>query len=62
MIVHMDKATAGMSNVPLAHQSKFKEKVPKRNAPHRLNKGLNLFFRNTYIPIFPNMQKMPVTR
>ena len=47
MIVHMDKATAGTSNVPFAHQSKVSEKLPKRNAPQRLNNELNLFFKST---------------
>ena len=47
MIVHMDKAAAGMSNVPFAHHSKLREKLPKRNAPQRLNNELNLFFRRT---------------
>ena len=45
IIVQIDKATAGMSNVPLAHQSRFKEKLPKRIAPQRLNRELNLFLR-----------------
>ena len=47
MSVHMDMETAETSNVPLAHQSKFNEKLPKRIAPQRLNKELNLFFKST---------------
>ena len=43
----IDKATAGTSNVPLAHQSRLREKLPKRNAPQMLNNELNLFFKST---------------
>ena len=43
---HIDNATAGTSNVPLAHQSKFNEKLVKSTAPVRDTMELKYLFNN----------------